>query len=129
LKAWDDGYSTAISRLVLAPKQVFSINIALLPREKVQEMIEVQSSVADLNTQQTGTSNILTHQMMEQMPAPLKRDVQSPAETSCPEPFWVTTILSMFVAMSCLSWSFINGVSFLGNSHHHFTPGISPANL
>lgn len=127
LRADADGYFPANYHIALAPRQVFALALELTPRERVREQIEVRSSVVELNTQQTGTSQIVTHQTLEQMPAYMKHDVQSLAENLMPG-----AILShdnfVHVRGNELSLhEFINGVSFLDNSHQHFTPGISPA--
>lgn len=122
-----DGYYPAGYRIVIAPRQALGVAVELTPKETVQQQVEVQSSVADVNTQQTGTSTIVTHQTLEHMPAYLKRDVQNLAENLMPG-----AVLShdnfVHVRGNELSLhEFINGVSFLDNSHQHFTPGISPA--
>jgi outer membrane receptor protein involved in Fe transport len=83
--------------------------------------------VAGLDTQQTGTSRVLTRQALDHMPAYLTRDIPTLAENVAPG-----AVLShdnfVHVRGNELSLhEFINGVSFLDNSHQHFTPGISPA--
>jgi TonB dependent receptor-like, beta-barrel/Carboxypeptidase regulatory-like domain len=127
LKTEASGYFPVRYQIVLAPRQTLALAVELTTRERVQQEVEVQGSVADLNTQQTGTSTIVTQQTLEQMPAYLKRDVQNLAQNLMPG-----AVLShdnfIHVRGNELSLhEFINGVSFLDNSHQHFTPGISPA--
>jgi hypothetical protein len=127
VKAAPEGYFPVSYQIVLRPRQVLSLSVELNAREKVQEQIDVLTSVDELNTQQTGTAQVLTHQALEQMPAYMTHDVQSLAEHTMPG-----AVLShdnfVHVRGNELSLhEFINGVSFLDNSHQHFTPGISPA--
>lgn len=127
LRAGADGYFPLESQFVLKPRQPLSLAIELAPREKLEQHIEVHASVPDLDTQQTGTAHVLTHQAMEAMPAYLTQSVPALAENVMPG-----AVLShdnfVHVRGNELSLhEFINGVSFLDNSHQHFTPGISPA--
>lgn len=127
LKATAEGFFPLNYQIVLRPRQALTLAVELTAREKVQEQIDVLTSVEELNTQQTGTSQVVTHQALEHMPAYMTSDVQSLAEHLMPG-----AVLShdnfVHVRGNELSLhEFINGVSFLDNSHQHFTPGISPA--
>jgi len=126
LRADAAGFFPATYAVVLKPRQALSIAVELAPREAVRQRVEVHATVGELDTQQTGTTRILTRQTLEQMPAFLTRDVPTLAENVIPG-----AVLShdnfVHVRGNELSLhEFINGVSFLDNSHQHFTPGISP---
>ena len=127
LTAESPGYFPASYGIVLKPRQTITLTVKLTPREAMQETVEVHAEADGLDVQQTGSAHVLTHQSLEQMPAFLTRDVPTLAENVIPG-----AVLShdnfVHVRGNELSLhEFINGVSFLDNSHQHFTPGISPS--
>jgi hypothetical protein len=127
LRTQAEGYFPQDYPFVLKPRQPLSLTIELAPRETLEQHVEVHASVPDLDPQQTGTAHVLTHQALEAMPAYQTQNVPTLAENVMPG-----AVLShdnfVHVRGNELSLhEFINGVSFLDNSHQHFTPGISPA--
>lgn len=127
LKVEAEGYFSVDHAIVLRPRQALALTMELTPRQTMRQQLEVRASLSDLDPQQTGTSRVLTRQALDQMPGYLTRDVPTLAENLAPG-----AILShdnfVHVRGNELSLhEFINGVSFLDNSHQHFTPGISPA--
>ncbi len=120
------GYYPTDAKLIVKPRQPVNLAVALTPRESVSQKVEVEASVPDLDTAQTGTSRTLTRAELQSLPAPLRRDVPTLAENLAPG-----AVLShdnfVHVRGNELSLhEFINGVSFLDNAHQHFTPGLSP---
>jgi len=127
LKVESEGYFPVDRPIVFRPRQALTLTIELTPRQTMRQEIKVHTSASELDPQQTGTSRILTRQGLDQMPAFLTQDVPTLAENLAPG-----AVLShdnfVHVRGNELSLhEFINGVSFLDNSHQHFTPGVSPA--
>lgn len=121
-----EGYYAASYSAALKPRQTLALKVELTLRETLATAVEVKSSVIELDPGQTGTSRVVTHEMIEEMPAPLRKDVPTLALQLAPG-----AVLShdnfVHVRGNELSLhEFINGVSFLDNSHQHFTPGVSP---
>ena len=127
ITATAEGYFPVEYRVVVKPRQALALNVELAPREQLQQEVNVQASVGGLDVQQAGTARFLTRQAIEQMPAYITRDLPTLALNMMPG-----AVLShdnfVHVRGNELSLhQFINGVSFLDNSHQHFTPGLSPA--
>ncbi len=121
-----DGFFDARFDLLLKPRQTQSLSVTLQPKSEVKSQVDVQSIIEPLDTEQTGTSRVLTHHDLEQLPAPLRKDVPTLAENFAPG---AVASHDNFVHLRGNELSlheFINGVSFLDNAHQHFTPGISP---
>ena len=112
--------------LLLKPRQAQSLRITLQPKTQLRSQINVQATVAALDTQQTGTSRVLTHHDLEQLPAPLRKDVPTLAENIAPGAVGSHDNFVHVRGNELSLHEFINGVSFLDNAHQHFTPGISP---
>lgn len=113
-------------RILVKPRQALSLQLTIQPRTTLSSRVEVQAPLLDVDPQQTGTSRLLTHAQLEQMPAPLRKDVPTLAENIAPG---AVASHDNFVHVRGNELSlheFINGVSFLDNAHQHFTPGISP---
>ncbi len=110
---------------VLKPRQNLALTLELAEGAPV-ERVEVHDTYTSLDPAQTGTSRVLTRAMLDKMPSPLRQDVQSLVLNVSPG-----AILShdnfVHVRSNELSLhEFINGVSFLDNTHQQFTPGMSP---
>ena len=120
------GYFTAKYELVLRPRQALSLTIDLVPLELESLIVEVQTSYTDLDPEQTGTSRILTRQKLESLPAPLTRNLATLAENVVPGALAGHDNFVHIRGHELSLHQFINGVSFLDNSHQHFTAGLNP---
>jgi hypothetical protein len=120
------GFFDGCFDLSLKPRQALSLHILLQPRTQLASEVNVKAGVAPLDAEQTGTSRVLTHHDLQQLPAPLRKDIPALAENIAPG---AVASHDNFVHVRGNELSlheFINGVSFLDNAHQHFTPGISP---
>jgi hypothetical protein len=120
------GFFDGHFNLLLKPRQAQSLHVTLQPRSQVKSQVDVQATIAPLDTQQTGTSRVLTHHDLEQLPAPLRKDVPTLAENIAPGAVGSHDNFVHVRGNELSLHEFINGVSFLDNAHQHFTPGISP---
>ena len=120
------GYFTAKYELVLRPRQALSLTVDLVPLELESLSVAVQASYTDLDPEQTGTSRILTRQKLESLPAPLTRDLATLAENLVPGTLVGHDNFVHIRGNELSLHQFINGVSFLDNSHQHFTAGLNP---
>lgn len=120
------GYFDSQTQLLLKPRQALSLQINMQPRSTVSSRVDVEASVAGVDPQQTGTSRVLTHDMLHEMPAPLRKDVPTLAENIAPGAVESHDNFVHVRGNELSLHEFINGVSFLDNAHQHFTPGISP---
>lgn len=120
------GFFDARVDVLLKPRQAQSLSISLQPRSQVKSQVDVQSTIAALDTEQTGTSRVLTHHDLQQLPAPLRKDVPTLAENLAPGAVGSHDNFVHLRGNELSLHEFINGVSFLDNAHQHFTPGISP---
>jgi hypothetical protein len=96
------------------------------PKSQLTSRVEVQAIIASLDTQQTGTSRVLTHHYLDQLPAPQRKDVPTLAENIAPGAVGSHDNFVHVRGNELSLHEFINGVSLLDNAHQHFTPGISP---
>jgi hypothetical protein len=126
LRATATGFFDNETQLLLRPRQALSLQIAMQARSTVSARVDVQASFADLDPQQTGTSRVLTHDMLQAMPAPLRKDVPTLAQNIAPGAVESHDNFVHVRGNELSLHEFINGVSFLDNAHQHFTPGISP---
>ncbi len=120
------GFYDGSFSLVLKPRQAQALQITLQPRTQVSSQVNVQATIALLDTQQTGTSHVLTHQDLQQLPASLRKDVPTLAENVAPGAVGSHDNFVHVRGNELSLHEFINGVSFLDNAHQHFTPGVSP---
>lgn len=126
LTASRDGYYPVVETLVLRPRQPVVVTIKLQRETALTEQIEVSARLPGIDPQATGSSRMLTSRSLEAMSAPAAVDVQTLAEYFLPGAV-ISHDNFVHVRGNELSLhQFINGVSFLDNSHRHFTPGFSP---
>src|ERR1041385_2344638 len=124
IKASADGFYAAESEFVVRPRQAVSLTVELTPTIKTQTTVEVKS--ADISRAETSNARLLTHQELEQLPQPQKRDIPTLALNTFPG---ATLSHDNFVHVRGNEVSLeenINGVSFLENPRGHFSPGLSP---
>lgn len=121
-----NGFFDARLDVLLKPRQSQSVSVTLHPKSAVQSQVDVQAAIEPLDTEQTGTSRVLTHQDLQQLPAPLRKDVPTLAENFAPGAVASHDNFIHLRGNELSLHEFINGVSFLDNAHQHFTPGISP---
>ncbi|MGH9579896.1 MAG: TonB-dependent receptor, partial [Terriglobales bacterium] len=120
------GYFHFEQRLQLKPRQALALVAELTLRPTVEQQIEVTATTSQDADPQASTSRFLTREALDQLPAPLTRNVPTLVENLAPG-----AVLShdnfVHVRGNELSLhEFVNGVSFLDNAHQHFTPGFSP---
>lgn len=98
----------------------------LVYQETITENVEVYANTAALNPVETSTSRLLTQQELNSLPATLRRDVPTLAENFVPGAVLGHDNFIHLRGNELSLHQFINGVSFLDNSHSHFSAGMSP---
>lgn len=120
------GYFPVEYELVVKPRHPVSLIIELVASQGETQEVVVQASYADLDPAQTGTSRVLTRQRLQALPSPLRRDIPTLVENVAPGAVLSHDNFVHIRGNELSLHQFINGVSFLDNSHQHFTPGLSP---
>ncbi|MFQ5741795.1 MAG: hypothetical protein ACE5JX_22585, partial [Acidobacteriota bacterium] len=120
------GYFTADYAVALKPRQTLQVRVELVPRKGPEEEVEVVATYGRLDPGQTETSQMLTHRSLQALPANLTRDIPTLAENFVPGAVAGHDNFIHLRGNELSLHEFINGVSFLDNSHPHFTAGISP---
>ena len=126
LTATRDGYIPAVETLVLQPRQPVLLTIELPRETALAEQVEVLARQPGIDPQATGSSRFLTRRSLESMNAPAAVDVQTLAQSVLPGAVIGHDNFVHVRGNELSLHQFINGVSFLDNSHRHFTPGFSP---
>ena len=126
LQAAKEGYRFTPYSFGLRPRQTLSIMLEMAVAIRVEQRVEVKGMATDFDPGQTGTSRLITRSQIDAMPESMKHDIPTLALNLMPG-----AVLSHdnFVHVRGNEMSlhqFINGVSFLDNSHQQFTPGNSP---
>src|SRR6266403_52136 len=111
---------------VLRPRQPFSLYLELLPKQTVQEQVEVRSTSQTIDSHQTGSSYTFTHQDLEHLPDPLVDNTNSLVKNLMPGASDSHDDLLAVRGTEFSLHEFINGISFLDNTQPQFSPGISP---
>ena len=112
--------------IALRPRQHVDLELMIHPLTMRHDEMTVHAMSSDIDAQQTSSEQFITRAEIEKLPEFAMHDVQSLARTLSPG-----AILSHdnFIHVRGNEMSlheFINGVSFLDNSHQHFIPGLSP---
>lgn len=112
--------------IALRPRQHIDLELMIHPLTMRHDEMTVHAMSSDIDAQQTSSLQFVTRADIEKLPSFATDSVQSLARTLSPG-----AILSHdnFIHVRGNEMSlhqFINGVSFLDNSHQHFTPGLSP---
>ena len=121
-----DGYHTVEQALVLRPRQPIRLTIELQPQTVVVEQVEVSARPRTVDAQSTGSSRVLTRRALDALNAPMAVDVPTLAEYQLPGAVIGHDNFVHVRGNELSLHQFINGVSFLDNSHRHFAPGFSP---
>ena len=90
------------------------------------EQVEVWARPRTVDAQSTGSSRVLTRRALDALNAPVAVDVPTLAEYQLPGAVIGHDNFVHVRGNELSLHQFINGVSFLDNSHRHFTPGFSP---
>ena len=126
LLASHDGYIPVVETLLLQPRQPIVLTIELPRQNAGTERVEVSARPPGVDPQATGSSRFLTHGSLESVNAPSAVDVPTLAEYVLPGAVIGHDNFVHVRGNELSLHQFINGVSFLDNSHRHFTPGLSP---
>ncbi len=126
LKSEATGFYSSRYEFVLRPRQPFSITIALVRRQSVQQTVEVSSRYLTVDPGKTGSSYTFTRAELDSLPGPLTDSTNSLVTNLMPG---ASDSHDNFLAVRGTEFSlheFINGVSFLENTQPQFSPGVSP---
>lgn len=118
------GFFAAHYDITLRPRQTLLLTIELAPRNALGQHVEIRSSYAELNSGQTGASQLLTREALEAMSSPLVCDLPTLALNT----FWGASLSHdnfIHVRGNELSMhAFVDGVGFLDNPQQEFGPGL-----
>ncbi len=126
LSVSSDGYLQVVETLALQPRQPVFFEVELPRHTVLTEEVAVSARPPGVDPQATGSSRFLTRRALDAANLPSVVDVPTLAEYVLPG---VVISHDNFVHVRGNELSlhqFINGVSFLDNSHRHFTPGFRP---
>ena len=126
LRASLEGYHPLEQTLVLEPRQPVVLTIELVTQTVITEEVAVTAAPPLLNPQSTGSSRVLTRRTLDAVNAPAMVDIPTLAEYGLPGAVIGHDNFVHVRGNELSLHQFINGVSFLDNSHRHFTPGMSP---
>ena len=121
-----DGYASIIEPLVLQSRQPVVLVVELPIEANVTEEVSVLARAPRVDPQSTGSSRFLTRGALEAVSTPAAVDVPTLAEYVLPGAVIGHDNFVHVRGNELSLHQFINGVSFLDNSHRHFTPGFSP---
>lgn len=120
------GFYPSVYDLTLGPRQPFSIEIRMQPREARQDQVEVRALTPAVDPQKTGSSQTFTHADLERLPDPVTDNTSALVANLMPG---ASQSHDNFINVRGNEFSlheFINGVSFLDNTQPQFSPGVSP---
>ena len=121
-----DGYVQVVEAFTLQPRQPAFFEVELPRHTALTEEVTVSARPPGVDPQVTGSSRFLTRRALDAANLTSAMDVPTLAEYVLPGAV-VSHDNFVHVRGNELSLhQFINGVSFLDNSHRHFTPGFRP---